>query len=121
MEVRSGIIIGLALLLIGCVSHPPNGTKHESQMPPLPGNIVQGTVGVPGVEKLPKTRKTRIIVAWTCLPLSNSTQYVTGIEASYDLRSWSEVVRLPYTVTNHVILTNSQIQCYYRTFNAIKQ
>lgn len=121
MEVRNEIIIGLALLLIGCVSHPSNGSKHETQMPPLPGNIVQGTGGLSGMAKLPETRKTRVVVSWTCLPLSNSTQYITGIEESLDLRSWSEVVRLPYAVTNHVILTNSQIQCYYRTFNAIKQ
>lgn len=120
MEMKDvGIIFVFAVVLTGCTAR----MRYESSnaMPPLPGDYVQRQSNLSSLEKFRKARETRLAVAWTCPPVPDAAQYVTGIEASPDLRSWAEVVHLPYAITNYVLLTNSQIRCYYRTFNAIKQ
>lgn len=95
----------------------------EQVLPPLPEPGVPAPRLVPRLAEFPAPRQAKITLAWNCETngYDDLSCYETGLEASTDLRNWSEVAVLPYQSTNRCTLTNRPTYEFYRAFNRLKQ
>jgi hypothetical protein len=86
-------------------------------MPPLPSAILRSAPNLPIKPLVATNRLKSITLAWECLPSDAAPYWLTGIDASSDLRSWTQVVAIPYAISNRVTLTNRPPLEFYRAKN----
>lgn len=106
------------LLILSCATNPYVSPK-QTKMPPLPRTSLQTAKKMSSLSVISPSQ--RIIgFAWNCNPDANSEYFVTGLEKTTDYTNWTEVVVLPYRITNTYWLTNPTGNWFYRAFNRVK-
>ena len=125
------IISLLAMLLYGCstpqiipVTPPISSpiTPPFPPLPPMPEETMPGTNELPDLPVVPSTpaKPKTLTITWECLPLPTTENFVTGLEASTDLKNWSKVVVLPYAASNSVSIITGDGMMFFRVFNELK-
>ena len=98
----------LAVLLSGCAAPKPDlrplSPQRSSRAP------------VANLAPAPK----RLWLKWDNEPMVSQERYEVRVQASQDLRHWTEVARLPYQEQGEFPLTNRPAREFYRVVNCVK-
>ena len=118
----------LCLLALGATRSPKDQSSHDKQMHhvkamsavPLSPTITTSLTRKQASIKVTTAKPKIIIFYWTNQPSPLASLWVTGLVGTTNLKTWTEIVRLPYTTNPTFLITNPPGMLLCKAFNAMK-